>query len=402
MPKLSYLTSGESHGPQLTGIIEGVPAGVNIDIEKINYQLQRRQKGYGRGGRMEIEKDKVEIASGLRNSITLGSPITLIIKNNDYENWSKIMNPVEPIPDELNLKEKRLAFETSKPRPGHADLSGGIKYNHHDFRNVLERASARETAMRVALGSLVRQMLEIFDVQFASHVVSIGDVSLPNDYNTDDLEKVLNLAENSEVRCIDVQTEKKMINAIKSAKKDKDSLGGVVELIIRGLPVGLGTYSQPEKRLDARMAGILMAIPSVKGIEIGSGFESASKRGSDVHDEIFFKKDSNKKKKNFYRKTNNAGGIEGGITNGEDLIVRVASKPLSTLNKPLKTVDIKTGEPAEAIVERTDHCIVPALAVVCEAAVALVLSDAFLEKFCGDSLNELTRNYQNYLDSSFI
>jgi chorismate synthase len=402
MTKLSYLTSGESHGPQLSGIIEGVPAGITIDIEKINFQLQRRQKGYGRGGRMEIEKDKIEVTSGLRNSVTLGSPITLVIKNNDYKNWLKIMNPVEPVPDNLNIKEKRLAFETTKPRPGHADLSGGIKYGHHDFRNVLERASARETAMRVALGSLVRQLLEQFDIQFASHVVSIGDVTLPDDYKTGDIEKIVSLSENSEVRCIDSKIEQKMISAIKSAKKAKDSLGGVVELIVNGLPVGLGTYSQPEKRLDSRLAGILMAIPSVKGVEIGLGFRSASKQGSDVHDEILYNKDSYKRKKDFYRETNNAGGIEGGITNGEDLVLRVASKPLSTLNKPLKTVDVKTKEPTTAMVERTDHCIVPALAVVCEATAALVLGDAFLDKFGGDSLVELKRNYQTFLDSSFI
>lgn len=402
MSKLIYLTSGESHGPQLTGIIEGLPSGFTIKIDKINFQLQRRQKGYGRGGRMKIEKDKVEIKSGIRNSLTLGSPVTFVIKNKDYKNWSNIMSPVKPISNNLNLKEKRLAFETSKPRPGHADLSGGIKYDHHDFRNVLERASARETAMRVAVGSVLRQILENFDIRFASHVVSIGDISLPEKYNIRDIDKIINLSEKSEVRCIDKKTEKDMISAIKNAKKNKDSLGGIVELIISGLPAGLGTYSQPEKRLDSLLAGILMSIPSVKGVEIGLGFKSANKKGSDIHDEIFYKKNSNKKKKDFYRITNNAGGLEGGITNGEDLIIRIASKPLSTLNKPLKTIDIKTKKSAEAMVERSDHCIVPALAVICEASAAIVLGDAFLDKFGGDSYNELKRNYKSYLDNPFI
>lgn len=402
MSKLTYLTSGESHGPQLTGIIEGIPSGFTIDIDKINFQLQRRQKGYGRGSRMKIESDKVEIASGLRNSLTLGSPITLVIKNRDYNNWSNIMNPVKPISDNLNLKEKRLAFETTKPRPGHADLSGGIKYDHHDFRNVLERASARETAIRVAMGSIIRQVLENFNIRFASHVVSIGDVSLPENYKVPEIDKIINLSEKSEVRCIDKKTENEIITAIRNAKKSKDSLGGVVELLVSGLPVGLGTYTQSEKRLDSQLAAILMAIPSVKGVEIGLGFKSAFKRGSDVHDEIYYKKNSNKKKKDFYRNTNNAGGIEGGITNGEDVIVRVASKPLSTLNKPLRSIDVKTGKPAEAIVERSDHCVVPALAVVCEAAAAIILGDAFLDKFGGDSFNELKRNYMSYLNNPFI
>lgn len=398
---LTYLTAGESHGPQLTAIIDGLPAGLQIDLEKLNFQLRRRQKGYGRGGRMKIESDKAEILSGIRNSFTLGSPITLAIKNRDYENWLKIMHPINPIADDLNLKEKKLAYETTTPRPGHADLAGGIKLNHKDFRNILERASARETAVRVAVGSLARQFLERFDIHIASHVVAIGGVLLPDDIRIDDIEKLRTITEESEVRCYDKSTEDKMITAIKEAKNKRDSFGGVAEVIVTGLPVGLGGFSQPEKRLDSLLAAAVMAIPSVKGFEIGVGFKSAAMFGSDVHDEIFYSKGSDKKKKDFFRKTNNAGGIEGGMTNGENLILRAAAKPISTLNKPLKTVNVKTKESAEAMVERTDNCVVPAMGVVCEAVVALVLADAFMAKFGADNIAEIEQNYQNYLNSSY-
>lgn len=398
---LTYLTAGESHGPQLTAIIEGFPAGFTVDVAKIDYQLARRQKGYGRGGRMKIETDTIEIVSGIRNSVTLGSPITFIIKNKDWENWTKIMHPIDPIADDLNLKEKRLAYETTHPRPGHADLPGGIKYNQKDFRNILERASARETAARVAIGALVRQFLEHFNVQFASHVISIGDVSLPDDYTYKNLTELNEIAENSEVRCIDSETEEKMIAAIRTAKKNRDSLGGVAEIIVRGLPAGLGGYSQPEKRLDSLLAAGIMAVPSVKGFEIGLGFRGAAMPGTQVHDEIFYQKDSNKLKKDFYRKTNNAGGVEGGMTNGEDIIIRAAAKPISTLNKPLKTVNVVDKTPAEAIVERTDNCVVPAMGVVCEAAVALILGNVFLEKFSSDNLEEIERNYHNFLNAPY-
>lgn len=398
---LTYLTAGESHGPQLTAIIDGFPSGLPIDLAKLNFQLSRRQKGYGRGGRMKIETDKVEIFSGIRNSFTLGSPITLAVINADYGNWTKIMHPINPIADDLNLKEQRLAYETTTPRPGHADLAGGIKLNHKDFRNILERASARETAIRVAIGSLARQFLEHFDIQIASHVVSIGNVFLPEKIQIDDIEKLRSITEESEVRCIDKATEEKFITAIKEAKSKHDSLGGVAEVIVTGLPVGLGGFSQPEKRLDSLLAAAIMAVPSVKGFEIGAGFKSASMLGSDVHDEILYTKDSNPKKKDFYRKTNNAGGVEGGMTNGENLVLRAAAKPISTLNKPLKTVNVLTKEPAEAMVERTDNCVVPAMGVVCEASVALVLANAFMEKFGSDNLAEIELNYQNYLKTSY-
>jgi chorismate synthase len=398
---LRYLTSGESHGPQLTAILDGLPAGLPIDLAALDFQLSRRQKGYGRGGRMKIEQDHADVVSGLRHGITLGSPITLIVRNKDWENWTEIMHPVNPLPATLDLRKTRLAHETTTPRPGHADLSGGIKLNHHDLRNVLERASARETAARVAAGSLARQLLEYFGVQFASHVVRIGEVALQKNMNLADLRRVQEITEKSDVRCLDAATEKKMIEAIRQAKKKRDSLGGVVELIVRGLPVGLGGFSQWDNRLDGRLASALMSLPSVKGVEIGQGFKSAELRGSQVHDQIYYAPGAYPTKKDFYRKTNNAGGLEAGITNGEDLVVRVAGKPISTLNQPLDSVDVKTKAPAKAMVERTDNCVVPALGVVCEAAVALVLADAFLAKFGSDNLEETERNYRAFLDTPY-
>ncbi len=398
---LQFLTAGESHGPQLTAILEGFPAGFKIDIDKINYQLTRRQKGYGRGGRMKIENDRAQIVSGVRGCLTLGGPITLVIPNKDWPNWQKIMDPINPIARELNLKEKRLAYETSTPRPGHADLPGAIKWRHYDLRNVLERASARETAARVAAASVPRQFMEHFKIQFASHVVRIADVELKDGYDINDLEKFVRVTEESEVRCIDKKTEAKMIAAIKFAKNKRDSVGGVVEVIVRGVPVGLGRLSQWYKRLDGRLAQAMMSIQSVKGVEVGLGFRASAMRGSKVHDEIFYNKKGEAHKKNFYRKTNNAGGLEGGITNGEDIVLRVASKPLSTLNQPLKTVDVKSKKPAVAMVERTDNCVVPALAVICEAMAAFVLCDAFLEKFGSDNLREIELNYKNFLKSPY-
>jgi chorismate synthase len=398
---LTYLTAGESHGPQLTAVIDGFPAGFHVDIERINRQLARRQIGYGRGVRMKIEQDKVEVVSGVRGGCTMGGPITLVIHNKDWDNWAEIMPPVNPISENLPPRKKKLAFETTRPRPGHADLAGAIKYNHYDLRNVLERASARETAARVALGALTRQLLEHFHVEFASHVVQIGPVRLPDGYSLTNLKSIIELSENSEVRCIDRETEQKMIKAIRLAQEQKDSLGGVVEIIVRGLPIGLGSYSQWYRRLDAGLAAALMAIPSVKGVEIGLGFAVGSKRGSEVHDEILYDSHGDPAKKKFYRKTNNAGGIEGGITNGEDIVMRVAGKPISTLNQPLKTIDVKTKEPAEAMVERSDNCVIPALAVICENVAALVLADAFHEKFGADNLPEIERNYKAFLNAEY-
>jgi len=398
---LRFLTSGESHGPQLTGILDGMPAGLSIEIEKINQQLARRQRGHGRGGRMKIERDRARIVSGLRYGLTMGGPITLVIENKDWENWTKVMDPHQAPGDDLGLKEKKLAYDTTTPRPGHADLAGAIKWNHHDMRNVLERASARETAARVAVGSVARQLLEAFDVRFVSHVVSIGTVTVASEIDYSDLESLAARAEESDVRCIDEAVAKMMMSAIDEAKKSRDSLGGVVELILRGLPVGLGGLSQWSDRLDGRLAQAMMSIQSVKGVEIGAGFEATRQRGSEVHDEIFYDAKGDPTKKKFYRKTNRAGGLEGGMTNGEDIVVRVGCKPISTLNRPLQTVNVKTKEAAEAMVERTDNCVVPALAVICEAAAAMVLADAFLAKFGADNMAETQQNFQAFLKSEF-
>ncbi|MDF1543820.1 MAG: chorismate synthase [bacterium] len=398
---LRYLTSGESHGPQLTTIVDGLPAGLHINLDKLNFQLARRQKGYGRGGRMKIESDQALIKSGVRGGVTMGGPITLVVENKDWENWTAIMDPINPISPDLGIKEKRLAFETTKPRPGHADLSGGIKWNHHDLRNVLERASARETAARVAACSLARQFLEDFSIKLVAHVVAIGDVRLKSSIDYRDLDKLAAVTEASEVRCVDPEAAAAMIEQIKLAKKERDSLGGVVELVVRGLPAGLGGLSQWSDRLDGQLAQALMSIQSVKGVEIGLGFESSRRRGSEVHDEIFYDKAGDPARKKFSRSSNNAGGLEGGITNGEDLIIRVANKPISTLNRPLKTVDVNSKESAEAMVERTDNCVVPALGVVCEAAVAPVLAEAFMSKFGSDNMAEIERNYQAFLDSEY-
>ncbi|RME22056.1 MAG: chorismate synthase, partial [Candidatus Zixiibacteriota bacterium] len=317
---LTYLTAGESHGPQLTAILDGLPAHLPVSVEQINYQLARRQKGYGRGGRMKIESDKVNIRSGLRGGKTMGGPLTLVIVNRDWENWQRIMDPTEPLPEDLPLKERRLAFETTRPRPGHADLPGGIKWHHHDLRNVLERASARETAARVAVGSVARQLLEHFDIRIASHVVRIGSVCLPADYPLPDIDEIVERTEVSEVRCVDDAVGEQMKEAIRAAKKKRDSLGGIAEVIIRGLPAGLGGMSQWSDRLDGRLAGAMMSIQSVKGVEIGKGFEGARLPGSQFQDEIFYAEGEHPRKKGFYRRTNNAGGLEGGMTNGEDVV----------------------------------------------------------------------------------
>jgi chorismate synthase len=398
---ITFLTAGESHGPQLTAILDGFPAGFHVDPDKIQFQMDRRRKGYGRGGRMKIENDRVEIVSGVRHGLTLGSPITLVIKNNDWENWSEIMDPLKLPPEDLGLRERRLAEETTCPRPGHADLAGGIKYNHHDLRNVLERASARETAARTAVGALARQLLESFGVEFASHVIRIGQAAVAKPYTIESLKWLRETTEKSEVRCLDEDAGNQMIEEIKKAKNSRDSLGGIAELIVRGVPVGLGSYSQWSDRLDARLAAALMSIPSVKGVEFGLGFQGGSMYGSEVHDEIRYQSGTAPARKGFHRVTNHAGGIEGGISNGEDIIARVAAKPLSTLNRPLKTVDVVSKKSAEAMVERTDHCVVPALAVVGEAMAAITIAQAFMEKFGGDNFDELSRNYRIWLDTAY-
>ncbi len=381
---LRYLTAGESHGQALVGIVEGLPAGLELRTEDLNLELARRQRGYGRGARMAIEHDVAEIISGVRKGKTLGSPIGLLIRNRDWENWKDEM-AVEPGP------VKRMV---TKPRPGHADLAGAIKYGHQDIRNVLERASARETAMRVAIGTVARLLLTQFGIQVVSHVVEIGQTIVPHARLHGLSPKVLHeRAEKSEVRCADGEAERAMIREITEAKKRGDTLGGVFEVAALGVPVGLGSYAQWDRRLDARLASALMSIQAIKGVEIGLGFEMARHQGSEVHDEILY----DDRLRRFSRGTNNAGGLEGGVTNGEPVVARAAMKPLSTLRRPLRSVDLVTKAPHQATVERSDVCAVPPASVVGEAVVAWEVAGAFVEKFGGDSLAELRRHYESYL-----
>ncbi|KXG76608.1 chorismate synthase [Thermotalea metallivorans] len=376
---LRYLTAGESHGKCLVAIIEGFPSNVKIDIEKINKDLRRRQGGYGRGKRMEIEQDRIEILSGIRGGKTLGSPIAFQIENRDYANWKRYMNPIEV--DEM---EKKI----TKARPGHADLTGAFKYNFSDIRNVLERSSARETAARVAVGSMMKQLMENFGVEVISHVTSIGDVKLER--KVEDIHEIRK-ADQSDLRCIDEKVEQKMKEAIDSAKEEGDSLGGIFDIYITGVPKGLGSYVQWDRKLDARLAYGLMSIQGMKGIEIGWGFENAQKRGSEVHDEIFY--DAGR---GFYRKTNRAGGIEGGMSNGETIVIRCAMKPIPTLYKPLKSVDIESKEISYAAVERSDVCAVPAASVVGEMVAITVVAEEFLRKTGGDSLEEIEERWKKF------
>lgn len=381
---MRYLSAGESHGPGLVAIIEGLPSNLELNIDKINYQLSRRQKGYGRGGRMKIEMDRVEILSGLRRGKTLGSPLTLLIKNKDYDNWKEIMNPY------ASGEEKDNSGKLTRPRPGHADLVGALKYNHRDIRNVLERASARETAVRVAVGSVARELLACFGVIVYGHVVEIGGIrALPVPLSPQELQKK---AEDSPVRCPDPQVETKMIREIDRAREQGDSLGGVFEILAAGVPAGLGSYAQWDRKLDGRIAGALMSLQAVKGVEIGLGFKAAALKGSKVHDEIKYDK-----KVGYYRSTNRAGGIEGGMSSGETIMVRCAMKPIPTLYQPLESVDMETKEIIKAGVERADVCAVPAACVVGEAITAWELACAFREKFSGDSVEEVLENYRGYL-----
>ncbi len=381
-----FLTAGESHGPLLSGILEGMPAGVPIALDEVNEEMARRQRGYGRGGRMRIEKDAVRIVSGLRKGVTLGTPIGLIVENRDWANWQEIMAS-EP-------GEMKPEWRVTRPRPGHADLAGALKYGHHDIRNVLERASARETAMRVAVGGMAKQLLKAFGVKVISFVVEIGGIAGKIDVS-DPAESAAR-ADASEVRCPDPALSEKMIEKIREAKAKRDTLGGVFEVRAYGVPPGLGSYSQSDQRLNARLAAAVMAIQAIKGVEIGIGFEAARRWGSEVHDEIFY--DRKRSPQPFYRKTNRAGGIEGGISNGEPILLRAAMKPIATLYAPLKSVDIETKEPFDATIERSDVCSVPAASVVGEAVVAIVLADLMREKFGGDSLTEMKRNYDGYLE----
>lgn len=394
---LRYLTAGESHGQALTVIIEGMVAGVPLLHAHIDEQLRRRQQGHGRGGRMLIEKDEVTILAGVRHGQTLGSPIALLVQNRDWRNWSRVMSPAplaageeETAAAPADNKGMGRHRAVTRVRPGHADLSGALKYNRDDARDILERASARETTMRVAAGAVARQLLAQFGVQVTGHVVRIGDVAASP--VTASVADVAEAAEASPVRCADPEASAAMVAAIDAAKAARDSLGGIVEVIATGLPPGLGSHVQFDRKLDGRLAQALMSMQAVKGVEIGNGFASASQPGSAVHDEIFWAAETG-----FRRETNWAGGLEGGMTNGEPLVIRAALKPIATLYKPLRTVDMKTKEPVQASVERSDTCAVPAGAVIAENIVAFVLAQAWLEKFGGDSLGEVRRNYEGYV-----
>ncbi|MCS7462475.1 chorismate synthase [Paenibacillus doosanensis] len=382
---MRYLTAGETHGPQLTAIIEGFPSNVTIDFEQVNFQLARRQKGYGRGRRMQIEKDTASIVGGVRHGKTTGAPIALVVENNDWKHWTSVMN-IEPI--EGNDETKR---RVNRPRPGHADLNGGLKYNQKDLRNILERSSARETTMRVAIGAVARQLLSAFGIKVASQVIRIGEVEVNRqELPIDDL---IRITEESPLRVVDKEAEARMIAAIDAAKEDGDTLGGIVECVIEGVPVGLGSHVQWDRKLDGRIAQAVLSIQAFKGCEIGIGFEAAKLRGSKVHDEIMYEEG-----RGFYRASNRAGGFEGGMTTGEPIVVRGVMKPISTLYKALQSVDIDTKEAFTAQVERSDTCAVAAAGVIMENIVAWEVASAFLDKFGGDSLEEIRNNYNSFLE----
>jgi chorismate synthase len=380
---LRILTAGESHGPACITIIEGMPAGVRVGIEDIDRDLKLRHSDAGRGGRGKIEEDRAGILSGIRYGKTLGSPIALIVRNLDFANWQ----------DEMSLEEiEKPATKITRPRPGHADLAGALKYGQDDIRNISERASARETAGRVMAGAVLRQLLLEFGIRIASHTIQIGPVRLTRRYS--DFKEVAKVFETDpDIRCIDSETSQKMKKAILEAKANKDTLGGVVEVIATGVPVGLGSVMHYDRRLDGRLAQALMSIPSVKAVEIGNAIAGSAMFGSELQDQIDYKQG------HFTRRSNNMGGIEGGMSNGEDIVCRVYHKPISTLGKPLETVDIATHQPAQATAERSDICAVPRAGVISEAMLALVLGQAMTEKFGGDQIDEMKRNFDSYISS---
>jgi len=432
MGNIRYLTAGESHGKGLTAIMEGVPANLELTAEYINNELARRQMGYGRGGRMKIETDTAEILSGIRFGRTLGSPIALFIENRDWENWQEIMSstPSKSPP----LVKGGVGGVVTRPRPGHADLSGAIKYNQKDIRNILERSSARETAARVAVGSVAKRLLEEFGIKIYSWVTEIGGIqgsgvstlkgikgqgsevgwavptsssiyySSHSTHHTT-ISELYEKAEKSEVRCPDAAATEAIKKRIDEARNNGDSLGGIFEIVVSGVPVGLGSHVQWDRKLNARLSMVLTSIQAIKGVEFGLGFEAARRSGSEVHDEIAYSDTSlaphgerARVSGGFYRKTNHAGGIEGGMSNGEDIVIRAAMKPIPTLYKPLHSVDIATKEIFEATVERSDICAVPAASVVGEAVVAFEIANAMLDKLAGDSMEEMKKNYNSYME----
>ena len=380
-----FTTAGESHGKALVTIVEGLPAGLPVDIDAVNLELWRRQQGYGRGGRMKIEKDEVQVLSGIRHGKTLGSPIALMIENRDFVHWQEIMASeiLETPPANPRI--------VKRPRPGHADLAGGQKFQARDLRDILERASARETTARVAAGAIAKQLLREFGVDIKSHVIQLGGV--PQQPIDHDWESVASIPLDSPLNCSDSNLESQMIAAIDRAKENGDTLGGIFEVIAKGVTIGIGSHTSWSEKLDGRLAQAFMSIHAVKAVEIGSGVANAAKPGSEVHDEIFYKNDG------FTRDTNRAGGLEGGITNGEELRVRGYLKPISTLKRPLRSVDIDTKEEEAAAYERSDVTVVPAAGVIGESMLAIVLANSYREKFGGDSIEEMHRNFKGYVES---
>jgi chorismate synthase len=382
---LRFYTAGESHGQALLAFVSGLPASLPIDVEFINHELHRRQLGYGRGGRQKIEKDRAEISAGVRHGRTIGAPIALRIENRDWANWEKVL-PVEDT-EGLESEKKKL----TAPRPGHADLAGSQKFNFHDARYVLERASARETAARVAAGAFAKLLLRALGAEIASHTVQVGHVRLQRAASWEEIRAVCADLE-SPLRCVDAGTQLKMKAEVDAALKAGDTVGGIFEVVAHNIPVGLGSHAQWDEKLDGRLAQAVMSIQAVKGVEIGAGVAAAGSYGSEVQDEISYDKAAKK----FRRSSNRAGGLEGGITNGEDVVVRGYLKPISTLRRALGTADMVSKEPVQAAYERSDWCVVPAAGVAGEAMVALVLADAFLQKFGGDSIAETRRNFESY------
>ncbi len=383
--QFTFTTAGESHGKALVAIIEGLPAGLNIDVEQINHELRRRQQGYGRGGRMKIETDKIEILSGVRHGKTLGSPIAISIENRDFVHWTEVMAS-----EKLDIQPKNPRI-VSRPRPGHADLPGGQKFATRDLRDILERASARETAARVACGAFARQLLLHFGIAIKSHVIKLGKVpDVPLQKTWDEISAI---DKDSPLNCAENLIEEAMVNLVDEAKQNGDTLGGIFEVVAKNVPVGLGSHTSWREKLDGRIAQAIMSIQAVKGVEIGEGVQNAGRFGSEVHDEIFYAEN------NFTRPTNRAGGLEGGITNGEELRVRGYLKPIATLRKALHSVDIETKNENLAAFERSDITAVPAAGVIGEAMLAIVLANSMREKFGGDSIEEMTRNFENYQKS---
>ncbi|MFU1768416.1 chorismate synthase [Mammaliicoccus sciuri] len=384
---MRYLTSGESHGPQLTVIIEGVPANLKIDVNEINEEMFKRQGGYGRGRRMQIEKDSVEIVSGVRHGYTLGSPITLIVKNDDFKHWRKIMG-ADPLTEEELENMKRVI---TKPRPGHADLVGGMKYNHRDLRNVLERSSARETAARVAVGAVSKILLKALDIEIYSRVIEIGGVKDDYEYT---LQEVKQNIDHNDVRCINDDVAEKMRNRIDEAKKDGDSIGGIVEVVVENMPAGIGSYVHYDRKLDGRLAQAVVSINAFKGVSFGEGFKAAEKPGSEIQDEIAYDSEIG-----YHRLSNHLGGLEGGMSNGMPIVINGVMKPIPTLYKPLNSVDIDSKDSFKATIERSDSCAVPAASVVCENVIAFEVAKALTEEYQSnhiDQLQEAIKNHRNW------